>query len=88
MLNLNALEKLPQGLRLDYEVAHSTPGREGTKLTADLSLFVRSDKAWCDMKIEGCSGADAKEALDRMVVWLRRLADGIEERKTLEIPFG
>jgi hypothetical protein len=28
-----------------------------------------------------------KEALDRMAAWLRRLADGIEQRKEINIPF-
>ena len=86
MLTLNNFERSPSGLKLDYTVAHTTPGRHGTTLTAPLVLYIQADKTRCEMTLTNCEGANAKEALDRMVHWLRRLADGIDQRQTLEIP--
>ena len=86
MMSLINFEPLPGGNKLEYLVEHVTSGREGTTLTAHLWLYMRPDKSWCEMKIEDCVGADQKEALDRMAVWLRRLADGIEQRKDVSIP--
>ena len=86
MMTLVAFEPLPAGFRLDYSVTHSTPGRDGTTLAAGLRLCIRPDKSWCEMRIDDCDGATQKEALDRMSTWLRRLADGIEERKETSIP--
>lgn len=86
MMALTNYESLPGGAKLDYTVTHSTPGREGTTLSASLRLYIRPDKSWCEMKVEDCEGADQKEALDRMSVWLRRLADGIDQRREATIP--
>ncbi len=86
MLKLTNFEDLPAGSKLLYTVSHSTPGRDGTTLSASLSLYIRMDKTWCDMKIEGCEGSTPKESLDRMAAWLRRLADGIDERREISLP--
>lgn len=72
--------------RFGYTVTHSTPGRDGTTLSAGLQLYVRHDKSWCELEVDNCEGANQKEALDRMVLWLRRLADGIEQRREVLIP--
>lgn len=86
MMTLTNLETLPGGVKIDYDVSHSIPGREGTTLSANLVLYIRQDKSWCEFKIDSCEGLSSKESLDRMAVWLRRLADGIEQRKEMTIP--
>lgn len=86
MLTLDNLETLPGGLKLDYTLSHSTPGRDGTTLTSDLRLYVRPDKCWCEIKVTECEGSTPQESLDKMAAWLRRLADGIEQRKELLLP--
>jgi hypothetical protein len=86
MMTLVNFESLAGGCRLDYLVKHSTPGREGTTLEARLALYIRPDTSWCEMKIEDCEGPSHTEALDKMASWLRRLADGIEQRKETPIP--
>lgn len=86
MMTLTHYENLGNGAKLDYTVTHSTPGREGTTLTAYLTLCIRQDKSWCELKVEDCEGTNQKEALDRMSSWLRRLADGIDQRRELTLP--
>lgn len=86
MMTLEEHEKLPGGARLTYQVSCWTPGPEGTCLKQELQLFIRPDKSWCTMKIDECEGATHGAALDRMVTWLRRLADGIEKRTETTIP--
>jgi len=86
MMTLLNFESLPGGLKFEYEVAHATPGPEGTTLKANLCLYIRADQSWCEMKIEDCDGPNQKEALDRMAAWLRRLAEGIEQRRETSIP--
>lgn len=85
-MTLTNFENLGNGAKLEYVVSHATPGREGTTLTAYLRLYIRADKSWCEMKVEDCEGVDQKEALDRMATWLRRLAEGIEQRKEVVLP--
>lgn len=80
-LDIITIETLPAGFVAQYKVRHSTPGRDGTTLTAPLKLAVRADKCWCTLETDECEAATPDEALDRMAAWLRRLADGIEQRK-------
>ena len=86
MMTLINYENLGNGAKIDYSVTHSTPGREGTTLSANLRLYIRQDKSWCEMRIEDCEGANQREALDRMAVWLKRLADGIDQRREMTLP--
>lgn len=86
MMTLTNYENLGNGAKLEYTVTHSAPGREGTTLSANLRLYIRADKSWCEMKIEDCDGANQKESLDRMAAWLRRLAEGIDQRKEMTLP--
>jgi hypothetical protein len=87
MMTLEKLERLSSGLtQLDYSVEHATPGRDGTCLKEHLTLFIGPTSSLCAMEITNCEGATHKEALDRMATWLRRLADGIDQRKEVLIP--
>lgn len=86
MMTLHNFEPMPGGSRLDYIVEHTTPGRDGTVLSANLRLFLHGDKSWCEIKVEDCQAENQKDALDKMATWLRRLADGIEQRKETWIP--
>jgi hypothetical protein len=88
MMKLKKFERLPSGVMLfQYSVEHSTPGRDGTTLKSDLSLFVKDGGAsWCEMTIKECGGFDQKYALTKMSSWLRRLADGIDSRTEMQIP--
>ena len=88
-LQLVTLNALPGGFVAKYTVRHSTPGREGTTLDSPLTLCVTPGKVWCDIEVKECIGVNPDEALDRMVVWLRRLADGLEDRKpSTPLPLG
>lgn len=86
-LQLEAARRLPasQGVVLNYTVLHSTPGRDGTVLSHPLTLTVGGGGCSCSMEVVGCQGATPDEALDRMAVWLRRLAEGLEKR-ALSVP--
>lgn len=86
MMTLTNFEQLPVGNKLEYKVYHATPGRDGTTVGAELKLFIRPNKSWCEMRIEDCGGETQQVALDKMAAWLRRLATGIEERQEISIP--
>jgi hypothetical protein len=76
------------GIVAEYEVSHSTPGREGTFLCAPLTLSIGREKAVCELHITECTAATPDEAIARMADWLRRLADGMEKRTgTVQLPF-
>lgn len=72
--------------RLTYEISHSTPGRDGTTLTAELVLGIGPERSCCKIDIPECDAPTHGDALGRMASWLRRLADGIEQRKEVSIP--
>jgi hypothetical protein len=72
--------------RLDYIVKYSTEGRDGTTITIPLVLVI-SNRCCCSMVIDDCNGATTDEALDKMARWLRMLANGIEKRNKIEIPY-
>ena len=87
MMTLKDAVQTPEGLRLVYEVSHQTPGREGTTVTSPLNLLISSTgKHTCEMHIGDCSDLNVDGALHRMSEWLRRLADGLDERKYITIP--
>jgi len=88
-LDLVSIESHAAGFVASYKIRHSTPGREGTTLTCPLTLCVYPDRTSCVITTDVCEAATPDEALNRMAVWLRRLADGIEDRKaSTPIPFG
>lgn len=90
-LELKSVNVISRGeLRAEYELTHSTPGREGTTLEEPLVLRISpGGHTLCTLHIDDCKGDTTNEALDRMAIWLRRLADGIENRGTLvQIPLS
>lgn len=90
-LELKSVNVISLGeLRVEYALTHSTPGREGTCLEQPLVLTIRpGGHTLCTLHIDDCTGGTINEALDRMSTWLRRLADGIENRGTsVQIPLS
>lgn len=74
-------------LSVVYDVEHWTGGPGGTCLSEPLTLDITPSKTTAKLVIEDCEAATPDEALARMAVWLRRLADGIEQRSTsVQIP--
>lgn len=70
-------------LTAKFNVIHSTPGRDGTCLEEPLTLTIQpGGSTLCTLHIDDCKGGTPDEALARMSMWLRRLADGIEQRGT------
>ena len=65
-----------------YNLTHSTPGPDGTVLSQPLKLSKLGANWSVELLVENCEAASPDEALARMVVWLRRLADGLENRGT------
>lgn len=87
-LKLISVESTEAGLIARYNLTHSTPGREGTTLEEPLTICIRPDKTWCELTIRECSAANPDEALERLALWLRRLADGIDKRSgALILPY-
>lgn len=87
MMILKKAEEVHSGLtRLEYTVKHSTPGREGTTLSAELYLNVFDDYVECSLTVPGTSGDTPKEALERMCAYLERLKTGIETRQDTLLP--
>jgi hypothetical protein len=81
-LILKNIEKKGGGmLDLSYIVTHHTPGPSGTML--ELPVVVRLEPGMpfsLSMDIKDCKGASPDEALDKLVLWLRRAAEAIESR--------
>lgn len=87
MMTLKKADKVHSGLtRIEYAVSHSTPGRDGTTLAAELHLVVMDNKTECMLVVPDCSAATPKEALEKMCSWLNRLKEGIEERRETWLP--
>ena len=87
MLTLKKADQIHSGLvRFDYVVSHSTPGRDGTTLAAELHLKVMANQTECVLMVPDCSAATPKEALEKMCAWLERLKTGIETRKETWLP--
>lgn len=87
MLTIKKLEQGPGSIRVDYDLTHSTPGRDGTTLRAPLTVFIAAHQTHCRLEIDRCEGLTADESLAKMSAWLRRLADGIDQRGSgLNIP--
>lgn len=71
----------PDGFRATYEASHSTPGREGTTLKEEIIMDVYPGRPTSlSMSIPECEAPTPDEALARLSGWLRRLADGIDNR--------
>ncbi|MGV0949276.1 MAG: hypothetical protein ACOYB3_01295 [Azonexus sp.] len=87
MLTLNRADKIHPGLtRIDYAVSHSTPGRDGTTLAAELHLKVMDSQTECVLIVPDATAATPKEALEKMCAYLERLKIGIEQRKETWLP--
>ncbi len=87
-LTLQNIKTDTVGVVASYEISHSTPGREGTVLTAPLTLSIGRDKTWCALAVNDCAAATPDEAITKLATWLRRLADGLEKRAgTVQLPF-
>jgi len=86
MIRLSKAENSFCVLVLDYVVTHSTPGREGTTLTANLKVRSYVDRAVAELMIDQCESATPVEAIERLAVWLDRLAVGLRDRKDTTIP--
>lgn len=84
-MTLDSITREPAGLVAKYEVSHSTPGRDGTTLTASCTIMIRG-KCYASLAIDSADGKTPDEALDKMATWLRRLADGIEQRTHTMLP--
>jgi hypothetical protein len=69
-------------LAAKYSLAHSTPGRDGTVLEQTLSLQILPGETTAYLTIPDCKATTPDEALTRLATWLRRLADGIDQRST------
>lgn len=67
-------------IEASYELTHSTPSREGTTLAEPLTLYIRRDQTVVSLQINDCQAATPDEALTKLQSWLRRLADGLEQR--------
>lgn len=72
--------------KLNYEIRHSQPGRDGTTLTADLEMVLTPDRTTLRINLAECDGQTPQEALDRLAHWLERLAVGIKERGEVMMP--
>ena len=86
-LKLIKVDTTLEGLNFEYSVFHVAPGREGTIVDAHLSLIKCSDGFRANLCTDDAEGSTSNEALDKLERWLRRLADGIKERKSITIPF-
>jgi hypothetical protein len=81
-LTLKSIEPFGRGfMTVVYEVQHWTPGADGTCLSQDMTLTVSPVKTTAVLNVSDCDAKTPDEALKRMSVWLRRLADGIDEHK-------
>ncbi len=80
-LTTRSVHVSPGRTTLEFELTHSTPGRDGTILSEPLTLRVSDGHCECELHVTDCKGTTPDETLTRMASWLRRLADGIEERK-------
>lgn len=67
-------------VKATYDLQHWTPGPTGTCLSQPLTLLIESTKTTATLVVEHCEGATPDEALTRMSAWLRRLADGLDQR--------
>ncbi len=86
MLNLKTLNSEIFAKKLIYDLQHCTAGREGTTLTVPLEMTISDNNTLCEIEIKGCIGTTPDESLDKMATWLRRLAEGIENRNKVSIP--
>jgi hypothetical protein len=72
-----------------YELTHSTPGREGTCLSCPLEIRFDAKSSECVLVVKECTGGTPDESLARLAVWLRRLADGVDQRApSVPVPLG
>lgn len=87
-LQVTSVEVTPGSqLTAVMDLTHHTPGREGTVLKQQLTLTATRGRSVCELIVDECEGATPDEAMDRMVLWLRRLADGLEQRSpSLALP--
>lgn len=87
---VNVERREPDGLRATYELTHSTPGREGTTLTEELVMDVYPGRPIdVSMSITDCTGSTTDEVLARLSGWLRRLADGLDQRgESISLPLS
>ena len=87
MMTLKKAERVHGSMvRLDYEVTHSTDGRDGTTLTADLKMFVADGRTIVNLEVPECDAATPREAVERLSRWLERLKEGIDKRKDTWLP--
>jgi hypothetical protein len=87
-LTLKSIRAEQAGVIVQYDVTHSTPGREGTVISMPMTLSIGREKVWCELNIQECTAATPDEAIARMAGWLRRLADGMEARTgNVNLPF-
>lgn len=87
MLTLQKADQIHSGLvRLDYIASHSTPGRDGTTLAAEVHLKVMDKQTECVLMMPDATGATPKEALEKMCSYLERLKEAIENRKDTWLP--
>ncbi len=68
-------------IRLRYAVSHSTPGRDGTTVTADLTVNVYPDRTVrAALDFGEITGTTQGEALDRLASWCERTAIALRDR--------
>ncbi len=89
-LELKSATRLDCGdLRLTYRAWHSTPGAEGTVVDQIVDMDVRPGKTTVAIAIDECEAPTPDEALQRLSRWLRRLADGIDQRgESIKLPLS
>jgi hypothetical protein len=86
MLTLKEASRLGGQLLLNYEVSHSTPGRDGTTLTAPLQLRVVEGKVSAKIEVDMATAELPTEALDKLCVYLERMIEGIKKRRDTWLP--
>ena len=87
MLTIKKAEKVHEGLtRIDYQVTHSTPGRDGTTLTTSLKMNVMPGETTVELTVPECQGSIPTEALDKLCVYLDRIKEGILKRRDTFLP--
>lgn len=85
--DIEKAEQVHSGLvRFDYVVDQTTPGRDGTTLSAELKLNVTDRQTECALVVPECSAATPQEALEKMCAYLDRLKAGIKDRKEVQVP--
>lgn len=87
MLKLQSVNVGSFSNTFNYDIEHQQgTGRDSTVLSIPLKLIVDKQSAICSINIENCHAENVNECLAKMAIWLRRIADGIEDRNNVTIP--